>query len=110
MASTDEILSRIDSVLKENRFLQISFVLLSVTLFFCGITAIMYAICTNQLVWTIPSAFVSIFLKWPIQNIIRLREKNIALATVPMLMTTLPREKAAEEIQKLIEQLYESKK
>lgn len=106
MAKTKEILSRIDTVLKENKSLQTSFIILSVILFLAGIAAVFYALCTNQLVWTIPSAFISLFLKWPIQNIIKLREKNIALATVPVLIDTLPIEKAAEEIQKLIEHLY----
>ncbi len=106
MATTEEILNRIDTVLKENKALMVVYVLMSGTLFLLGITAVFYALYTNQLIYTIPSAFTSLFLVLPIQNVIKLREKNIALATVPILISTLPKAQAAEEIQKLIEQLY----
>ena len=109
MPSTEEILKRIDNVLSENRSLQTLFVLLITILFVCGIAAVVMAIIRNQFIWTIPSAFTSLFLKWPIQSIIKLREKNIALATIPILINTLPPEKVVEEIQKLIEHLYGTK-
>lgn len=106
MATTDEILARIDKVLRENKSLTIVYILMSVTLFILGITAIAYALYTGNLIYTAPSAFTSLFLAWPIQSVIKLREKNIALATVPILISTLPKAQAAEEIQKLIEKLY----
>lgn len=106
MATTEEILTRIDTVLKENRSLTVVYVVMSGTLFTLGISSIGYALYTDQLVYTIPSAFTSLFLVWPIQNVVKLREKNITLATVPILISTLPRAQAAAEIQKLIEQLY----
>ena len=104
-----DILQRIDDVLKENKSLQWCFVILTVCLFLCGIFAIGFAIYKQEFVWTIPSVFTTLFLKWPIENIVRIRDKNIALATVPALVTKLSSENATEEIQKLIEKLYESK-
>lgn len=106
MAKNKQILERIDIVLKENRGLQNIFIFLSVTLFICGIMGILYTIFTNQPFWLIPPAFTTFFLKYPIEKILKLREKNIALATVPALITSLPPDKASVEIQKLIEKLY----
>jgi len=45
-------------------------------------------------------------LYWPLREIKDIRQKNIALATAPMLITQLPKAKAAEEIQKLLQNLY----
>jgi hypothetical protein len=45
-------------------------------------------------------------LYYPLQEIRELRRKNIALATAPALISLLPKNKAAEEIQKLIENLF----
>lgn len=104
-----DILQRIDDVLKENKNLQWCFVVLTVGLFLCGIFAISLAIYKQEFVWTIPSVFTTLFLKWPIENIIKIRDKNIALATVPALVTKLSPEDTTKEIQKLIEKLYESK-
>ncbi len=106
MENLDQILGRIDTVLKENKGLQTIFVFLIVALFLCGIGAIIYAICTNQFNWLIPPIFTTLFLRYPIEQILKLREKNIALATVPALIATLAPEEAAKEIQKLIEKLY----
>lgn len=100
-----DILQRIDDVLKENKNLQWCFVVLTIILFICGILAIIIAIYRQEYVWTIPSVFTTLFLKWPIENIIKIRNKNIALATIPALITKLAPEEATREIQKLIEKL-----
>ncbi len=104
-----EILKRIDDDLKENKNLQTWFVVLTVVLFLCGVIAIIYAICKQEFIWTLPSAFTTFFLKWPIENIVKIRNKNIALATIPALITKLSEENATAEIQKLIEKLYDGK-
>lgn len=108
--NNQQILDRIDDVLKENQLLLLFFCILTGILFLCGIVSIIYALCQGQYVWTIPSAFTTLFLKWPIEQIVKMRDKNIALATVPALITGLSEEQAAEEIQKLIEHLYGKQK
>jgi len=104
--SNKELLDRIDEVLHKNNAILWCLILLSGALFICGIAGILVAIFDKQYIWTIPSAAASFFLKWPIQQISAFRDKNIALATAPALIENLPPEKAAEEIQKLLEHLY----
>ena len=45
-------------------------------------------------------------LYWPLREIKEIRQKNIALATAPMLITQLPTDEAVVEIQKLLKSLY----
>jgi hypothetical protein len=46
----------------------------------------------------------------PLREIKEIRQKNIALATAPMLITQLPAQQAAQEIQKLLQTLYWSER
>lgn len=106
MPSTDEILSRVDSVLKENRKTEWIYIGLTAILFLSGIGCLISAIVTRAYVWATPSMVTTWLLRWPLQEIKDIRKKNIALATAPMLITQLPSDKAAEEIQKLLGVLY----
>jgi hypothetical protein len=107
MAITNEqLLRRIDEVLRKNNTILWCLIIAAGILFICGIGGILVAIFDKQYIWTVPSAFTSFFLRWPIQQISAFRDKNIALATAPALIENLPPEKAAEEIQKLLEHLY----
>jgi hypothetical protein len=102
----EEALSRIDTVLSENRKIEWLYIILTSILFIVGIVCIVIAIVSSKFAWSIPSAFTTFFLKWPLTEIKRMREKNIALAAAPALITTLPANKAAVEIQKLLQNLY----
>ncbi|MFM9909172.1 MAG: hypothetical protein ACKVOW_07485 [Chitinophagaceae bacterium] len=110
MTDIEAILQRIDKVLKDNRNIELLYIVLTVILFLCGITCFIIAITTGNLVWSTPSAVTTGFLYFPLQEIKDLRKKNIALATAPILITQLPKAKAAEEIQKLLQNLYGEKK
>lgn len=102
----DKVIPRIDEVLKGNQLVFWIQVFLAVVLFLLGIGALCFALMSNQLIWAVPPAFTTFFLRYPFEKIIEMRNKNIALATVPVLIRELPDEKAVEEIQKLIRQLY----
>lgn len=106
MADIDPILQRIDKVLKDNKTIEVIYIILTILLFLCGITCFIIAICTGQYVWSTPSAITTGLLYFPLKEIKDLRKKNIALATAPILITQLPKAKAAEEIQKLLQNLY----
>ncbi|MEL7613678.1 MULTISPECIES: hypothetical protein [Halomonadaceae] len=108
MTSTDDILSRIDSVLRENKRIEWTYILLTVVLFVTGIACFVTALITGQFAWSTPSAITTGLLYWPLKEIKEVRNKNIALATAPVLITQLPKAKAAEEIQKLLQSLYGS--
>ncbi len=110
MANIDPILQRIDKVLKDNKTIEVLYIVLTVILFLCGITCFIIAICTGNFVWSTPSAVTTGFLYFPLREIKDLRKKNIALATAPILITQLPKDKAAEEIQKLLQNLYGEEK
>ena len=108
MTSIEQILHRIDEVLRQNRRIEWTYLALTVTLFLTGIGCFFVALATGQFAWSTPSAITTGLLYWPLREIKEIRQKNIALATAPMLITQLPPEKAVVEIQKLLQTLYES--
>lgn len=104
--TTEQILVRIDGVLKSNRLKEWIYIGLTIVLFLVGIACIIYALVEREFAWTIPSAFTTFFLKYPFNLIRQIMRENKALAIVPALITKLPPDKAARELQKLIQQLY----
>jgi len=110
MPTTEEILKRIDDVLKQNMRIEWTYIALTVLLFVTGISCFIVALVTRHFAWSTPSAITTGLLYWPLKEIKSIRQKNIALATAPMLITQLPKARAAEEIQKLLQTLYEEKK
>lgn len=106
MASVDDVLSRIDIVLRENKRIEWTYIALTVLLFITGISCFIAALVSGQFAWSTPSAITTALLHWPLKEIKDIRSKNIALATAPMLITQLPKAKAAEEIQKLLQSMY----
>jgi len=109
MATTEDILKRIDDVLIQNKRIEWTYITLTILLFATGISCFIVALVTGQFAWSTPSAITTGLLYWPLKEIKSIRHKNIALATAPMLITQLPKGKAAEEIQKLLQTLYEEK-
>ncbi len=106
MANIEEILARIDEVLKQNRRIEWTYIVLTVLLFGTGISCFIMALVTGDFAWSTPSAITTAFLYWPLGEIKDIRLKNIALATAPMLITQLPADQAATEIQRLLQTLY----
>jgi len=109
MPTIDDILARIDLVLRENRRIEWTYIALTAILFGTGIACFVTALITREFAWSTPSAITTGLLYWPLKEIKEIRTKNIALATAPLLITQLPRAKAAEEIQKLLQNLYGEK-
>jgi len=106
MASVDDVLCRIDIVLRENKRIEWIYITLTVLLFGTGISCFLAALISGEFAWATPSAVTTGLLYWPLREIKDIRAKNIALATAPMLITQLPKAKAAEEIQKLLQSMY----
>lgn len=106
MATTDQILQRIDIVLDRNKRIEWTYILLTITLFGTGIACFITALITGEFAWSTPSAITTGLLYWPLKEIKDIRQKNIALATAPMLITQLPTDQAVIEIQKLLQNLY----
>lgn len=106
MATIEQILERIDDVLRQNRRIEWIYLALTAILFIVGISCIVVALATGQLAWSTPSAITTALLYRPLREIKDIRQQNIALATAPMLITQLPPEQAAEEIQKPLQTLY----
>jgi hypothetical protein len=107
MASIEDTLARIDHVLQDNKRIEWIYIVLTILLFACGITCFALALLTGHFAWSTPSAVTTGLLYFPLKEIKDIRRKNIALATAPMLISQLPKNKAAEEIQKLLQTLYE---
>jgi len=101
-----DVIKRIDLVHRQNRVTEYLLLAGTTLLFLCGITCFVLAITTGEFAWAAPPAVTTGLLYYPLKEIRELRRKNIALATVPALISLLPANKAAEEIQKLIENLF----
>jgi hypothetical protein len=101
----DDVLTRIDLVLHRNRRIEWLLIGLTTVLFCAGIACFVVALVTGQFAWSTPAAVTTGFLYWPLREIKNIRAKNVALAIVPVLITQLPKAKAAEELQKFLETL-----
>lgn len=64
------------------------------------------ALVSQQFLWSAPSVVTTGLLHYPMQQIKELRQKNIALATAPLLIATLPTDQAATEMGRLLSSLY----
>lgn len=106
LTNIDQILARIDSVLTENRRMETIYVSMTVTLFLSGIGCMIAALVSQQFLWSAPSVVTTGLLHYPMQQIKELRQKNIALATAPLLIATLPTDQAAAEMGRLLSSLY----
>lgn len=107
MASIEDILVRVDEVIKENKKIEWVYIILTIILFSTGIACFVTALVKGQFAWSSPSAITTGLLYWPMKEIKSIRQKNIAIATAPILISQLPKMKAAEEIQKLLQSLYQ---
>ena len=79
MTSTDKILSLIDIVLRENKRIEWTYILLTVILFSTGIACFITALTTGHFAWSSPSAITTGLLYWPLKEIKEIRNKNIAI-------------------------------
>jgi hypothetical protein len=104
----DQILARIDSVLTENRRTEYLYIAMTVLLFLAGIGCLISALATGQFLWSAPPIATTALLHYPMQQIKDLRQKNIALGTAPLLISTLPTDQAAVEMGRLLSSLYGS--
>ena len=102
----EQIIKRIDDVHKQNRTTEILLLVGTSVLFLCGIVCFILAIVKQEYAWGAPPVITTGLLYFPLKEIKELRRKNIALATAPALISTLPKAKAAEEISKLIQNLF----
>jgi hypothetical protein len=100
------LINRVDTVLKGNYRIEVTYIACTLLLFLSGIGCIWTAIYTEHFLWATPSVVTTGLLKWPLDKIQQIRRDNIALATAPAIIQLLPRTKAAEELQKLIQRLY----
>ena len=102
----EQIIKRIDEVHKQNRTTEILLLIGTATLFVCGISCFVLAKIKHEYAWGAPPIVTTGLLYFPLKEIKDLRKKNIALATAPVLISTLPKAKAAEEISKLLQNLF----
>lgn len=106
VTQTDSLLARVDDVLTANRRHEYCYIFGAAILFITGIASFLVALYHGEYVWTVPPAAATFFLRWPLNAIHQIRKDNLALAIVPAIIKELPRPKAAEELQKLIQRLY----
>ncbi len=100
---------RIDEALSANRRAERIIVRLAVGIFVLGAAALVIAYW-----WANPyiaggTIFLQGFLYWPIWLVRQLRRENIALQATPILVQSLPPDRAIREIAKLLEFLRKGK-
>ncbi|OGC51747.1 hypothetical protein A2982_00480 [candidate division WWE3 bacterium RIFCSPLOWO2_01_FULL_39_13] len=100
-----EAIARIDLVLDRNVRLVWVVLAMSSVIFIVGAVLLLIGFKNGDWKILTPSALMTGLLYWPINKILTIRKENIQLAVVPALIKTLPPEKAAEQIIKLIEKL-----
>lgn len=105
-ATTEDILDRVDKVIRDNKIVEWIYIILALILFMCGITALIKAMTSSNYLWSLPPIITTFLLKFPFEKIMDIRKQNIALAIVPILVTQLSKEEATKELQKLIGSLY----
>src|ERR1041384_4036307 len=93
---------RIDDALIRNRRAENIIVGMAIAIFALGmcIVAVAYWI-KNPYVAGSSFAFQGA-LYWPIREVLKLRRENLMLQTVPAIVSTLPQDKAAQEIAKML--------
>ena len=108
--SIEAIIDRIDTVLSKNRLTEWIFISLAVILFLLGISCMVAALLTGKYAWASPSAVTTGLLYWPLREIRDMRSRNITVGVAPTLILGLPPDMAAEEMRKLLQNLYEEGK
>jgi hypothetical protein len=89
MAPLEATLQQISQVIAANRRTEI-FLLSGIGILFgLGIVSAVLVLIKGQYIWSIPAAGSSIFLKWPIERVFQLRNRNIALAAAPIFISQL---------------------
>jgi hypothetical protein len=106
MTPLEATLQQVGGVIAQNRRTE-TFLLGGIGLLFAvGVASTLMVLFRGEYIWTIPSAGASLFLKWPIQRVFELRNRNIALAAAPIFISQLPPAQAAKEIQKILQELF----
>ena len=93
-------------MVNRNKRTETLLLVLTAGLFLLAMASFISAVVRAQYFWSIPSAAGSLFLKWPLQQIARMRKRNIALLSAPIFLTNLPPNQAAKEIQKILQELF----
>lgn len=102
-ALNPEVYQRIDQALKDGRRNELIIIGLSVMIFLLGVACIIVALAQGSAALAAPALLIELLLYWPIRQILRIRKENIALATAPALINTLPPAQAAAEMVKFLE-------
>lgn len=92
--------------MNENRRTEYLFIGMVCLLFLAGMGCLISALWSGEFAWATPSVVTTALLHYPMKEIKELRQKNIALATAPLLINTLPTDHAAAEMGKLLSSLY----
>jgi len=100
-----EVFDRIDQALDYGKRNELIIVGLSILIFLLGMAIAIISVTSGHSVFLAPAVLLEAALYWPIRLIQRIRRENIALATAPALIATLPAEQAAAEMVKLLEKI-----
>jgi len=98
-----DLYGRIDRVIASNRRSESIAIGLCIALALVGLGVLIYAVATQSIGFGVVGALVEISVAWPIIQIIRLREKNILLSSMPGVLAGLPPDKEAEAWLKILD-------
>ncbi len=100
--------ARVDRALQDNRRDENIIVAMAIGIFLLGVATVVLAYWRLNPYFATGTVVLQGFLYWPVREILKLRKDNLILQPLPVLVSSLPPEKAADEIKKLLEHLRRS--
>ncbi len=97
--------ARVDKALGANRRAELVIVGMAVALFLLGVGVLLVAYQSKNPYLATGTIVVEGLLYWPIREIQRMRLENLILQTLPVMLQSMPKKEAAEEIRKLYDHL-----
>jgi hypothetical protein len=108
--SIDQVSKRIDKALAANRRTEILVVVMAVFIFLLGMAMIILGYWHQSLYLRTVPILLQGLLYWPIREIMRLRQDNLILQTLPAIVSTLPARECAMEMKKTLDYLRRRKR
>lgn len=97
--------SRVDRALESNRQAEVIVISMAIGIFSIGIAVILVGYTLENPYVSVGAGVFQLALYWPVYEILKLRRDNIILHVLPALVCSMPPERAADEIEKLLEHL-----
>ena len=94
--------ARVDAALSQNRRAEGIVIGMSLAMFALGLVVALIGYWRENPYLSTGAILVEGLLYWPIREILKLRRENLMLQTLPSIVSTFPRNRVADEIEKML--------